>query len=62
MRSTAAFSVVTVGDLTCDRAEHSKYLTALRSQASFFAASESIGSWSFMPSLASVDESLHRSI
>lgn len=62
MRDTAAFSIVTVGDLTCDRAEHSTYLTALRSQLSFSAAFLSITIWFFWASPASVDGSLRRSI
>lgn len=62
MGDTAAFSVVTVGGLTCDRAEHSTYLAALRSSASFFPACGVIGFWFFMSSFASVDESLRKSI
>lgn len=56
----ACFGVA--GELTCVRAEHSTYLTALRSRASFSAVSGVMGFCLFLASFSTVEGSSRRSI
>lgn len=51
-----------MGNLTCVRAEHSTYLTALRSRASFSAVSGVIGFCLFLANFSTVEGSSRRSI
>ena len=61
MLARPAFLVLT-GGLTCVRAEHSTYLTALRSRASFSAVSGVIGFCLFLANFSTVEGSSRRSI
>lgn len=57
-----AHALAAVRDLTCVRAEHSTYFTALRSRASFSAVSGVIGFCLFLASFSTVEGSSRRSI